>query len=96
LVIAESEFQKLSAKIREALAGHAHAIQDWVLERGEELDESWLIRVRKTMIINEAERFTFTLRALPIYQEFISEVPNGRPMMRLIFETDPNRYTTWE
>jgi TRAP-type C4-dicarboxylate transport system substrate-binding protein len=96
LVIAESEFQKLPAKVRGALAGHAHSIQDWVLERGEELDESWLKRVRETMIINEAERFTFTLKALPIYRQFIAEVPNARPMMKLIFDTDPNPYSTWE
>lgn len=88
-VIAEEQFQKLPREVRDALVRHAEAIQDWVLARGEELDARWLAKVSRTMSVNEADRFTFTLLALPIYQEFASKVPAGKAMMRLVFEADP-------
>jgi TRAP-type transport system periplasmic protein len=90
MVIGEAQFQKQPPEVRDALLRQARAIQNWVLDRGEELDAFWLTRVKQIMEINEAERFSFTLQALPVYQEFIAEVPDARAMIRLIFETDPN------
>jgi TRAP-type transport system periplasmic protein len=89
LVIGEAQFQKQPPKVRKALLRHARAIQDWVLDRGEELDALWLMRVKQTMEVNEAERFSFTLQALPVYREFIAQVPGAKAMIKLIFETDP-------
>jgi TRAP-type C4-dicarboxylate transport system substrate-binding protein len=89
LVIDELQWQKLPEPIRKALSLHARAIQDWVLDRGEELDTGWLALVKKRMDVNEGDRLAFTLRALPIYQEFASKVSGGKAMIKLIFETDP-------
>ncbi len=94
LIIDETQFQKLPAEIRDALVRHAEAIEDCVLMRGEELDAIWLQRVRETMAVNEADRFAFTLQALPIYREFASRVPTGKAMMRLVFEADPEPFVT--
>ncbi|MGO9174256.1 MAG: TRAP transporter substrate-binding protein [Rhodomicrobium sp.] len=92
LVIDEAQFQRLPANVRKVLPLQAQAIEDWVLERGEELDASWLARVKETMEVNEADRFTFTLLAMAIYREFVSKVPNGKAMMKLVFETDPKPF----
>jgi hypothetical protein len=40
--------------------------------------------------VNEADRFAFTIQSLPIYQEFVRELPAGKQMIRLIFESDPS------
>jgi tripartite ATP-independent transporter DctP family solute receptor len=90
MVIGEAQFQKQPPEVRDALLRHARGIQDWVLDRGEELDAFWLRRIKQTMEINEAERLSFTLQALPVYQQFISQVPDARAMIRLVFETDPS------
>jgi TRAP-type transport system periplasmic protein len=92
LVVDEAQFQKLPEGVREALMRHARKVQDWVLERGEELDAIWLARVKQTMAVNEADRISFTLLALPFYLEFVSKVPNGKAMAKLIFETDPEPF----
>jgi TRAP-type transport system periplasmic protein len=89
LVIDELQWQKLPETIRKPLLRHAEAIQDWVLARGEQLDASWLAQVRGNVAVNEGDRLAFTLGALPIYREFTSNVPGGKAMIRLVFETDP-------
>ncbi len=93
LVMDEANFGKLPEKFREALTRHAQDIQDWVLARGEELDARWLADVKQTMAVNETDRFTFTMLALPVYQEFTGKVQDGKAMVKLIFESDPNPFS---
>jgi TRAP-type transport system periplasmic protein len=95
LVVDEAQFQRQPAEVREALIGQSRAMQDWVLERGQELDEKWLKQVKTTMVVNEAERVNFTLQALPIYRMFIAEVPKGKAMIKLIYEADPEPFGKW-
>jgi TRAP-type C4-dicarboxylate transport system substrate-binding protein len=92
LLIGEEQFQKLPPGVRDALLRHAEAIQDWSLERGEELEARWLAIAAKTMTVNEADRLAFTLAALPIYREFAGKVPAGKAMIRLVFRADPNPF----
>ncbi len=94
LVIGEEQFQRLPPEVRAALLRHAEAMQDWVLERGEELEARWLAIVTKTMTVNEADRIAFTLAALPIYREFAGKVPAGKAMIRLVFEADPDPFNS--
>jgi tripartite ATP-independent transporter DctP family solute receptor len=42
LVIDEAQFQKQPEKVRNVLSSYAHSMEDWVLQRGAEIDASWL------------------------------------------------------
>jgi tripartite ATP-independent transporter DctP family solute receptor len=83
-------YAQLPEAAKTVIAQLGRDMQDWVLAKAEEIDADLLRKFGPGVQINEADCFAFTIQSLPIYQEFVRDLPVGKAMVRLIFEADPS------
>jgi tripartite ATP-independent transporter DctP family solute receptor len=87
LVIGRNRYDELPVSVRAILEKVANDMQDWVLQKGDELDAEYLVKLKPFVAVNELDRLAFTLQSLPIYRDFARE-PAQRALLKLIFEAD--------
>lgn len=89
LVADYGKFINLPPRVRAILENTALDMQDWDLERGEELDRQSIQRLEKNMTVNEIDPLAFTLPSLKIYKEFTEAAPQCKSVFKTIFELTP-------
>jgi tripartite ATP-independent transporter DctP family solute receptor len=85
-IINEKYYKSLPHNIQHAISLTAKEMEGWVLNLGEKLDEHYREELSKKMIVNEADKFTFIVESIPIYREFAKVVPQGKPLINLMFD----------
>ncbi len=87
LVMGRERYLGLPTSVRAILDKVGAEMQDWVLQKGEELDTELLEKMKPYLAINEADRLASTIQSLPIYKEYTQQ-PAQRALVKLIFEAD--------
>ncbi len=85
-IVNERYFQSLPPTVREAVAETAKAIEDWAMNRGEELDAKFRAGLSKRMAVNEADKLAFILASFSTYAQFVKAVPRGKELINLMFD----------
>jgi TRAP-type transport system periplasmic protein len=87
-VIGRDRYNQLPVSARAIIDRVASDMQDWVLEKGEELDSELVEKMRAASLqVNESDRLAFTIQSLSIYREYTHD-PVARAQVKLIFESD--------
>jgi TRAP-type C4-dicarboxylate transport system substrate-binding protein len=87
LVMSRERFYQLPVSVRAILDKVANHMQDWVLQKGDELDAEYVSKLKPYLAVNELDRLAFTLECLPIYRDYAQEA-GQRALLKLIFEAD--------
>lgn len=87
LVAGRESFQKLPVAVRAVLEKVGMDMQDWVLQKGEELEADLIGKMKPFLAVNEVDRLAFTIQSLPIYSEY-TKVPVHKAVVKLIFDAD--------
>jgi TRAP-type transport system periplasmic protein len=87
LVMGRDRYYQLPVSVRAILDKVASDMQDWVLQKGEELDTEYVGKLKPFLAVNELDRLAFTLECLPIYRDYAQEA-GQRALLKLIFEAD--------
>jgi tripartite ATP-independent transporter DctP family solute receptor len=79
LTVGSKRWASLPSEISGRLEEIARDMQGWVLDRGQEMDDTLVDELRATGIeINEIDRDAFIEASQQIYSEFSEEVPGGK------------------
>ncbi len=87
LVMGQERYRQLPISVRAIIEKVALDMQDWILQKGEELDAGYVDKMRPFVAVNEADRLAFTIQSMPIYREYTQQ-PAQRALVKLIFEAD--------
>jgi tripartite ATP-independent transporter DctP family solute receptor len=75
-------FSRFSPEIQEALTAAAKETQDFALKTGAELDDELLKKLKEAgMQVNEADKDAFIKASDKIYNEFSTQVPDGKALI---------------
>jgi len=85
-IVNEAYFQSLPPAVQIAAAGAAKEVEDWAMNRGEELDAKFRADLSKRMAVNEADKLSFILASFPIYLKIVKAVPRGKELINLMFD----------
>ena len=89
LVAGRAKFASLPPEAARAIWRVAREMEDWTLAKGAELDGELINRLGvEGLAVNECDRLAFTIRSLPIYQEYAASSPKAKAMIKLIFSAD--------
>jgi TRAP-type transport system periplasmic protein len=91
LVMGREKYLSLPISVRAVLDKAAAEMQDWILDRGQQLDAELVGKLKPVLAVNEADRLAFTIQSLPIYSEY-SKTPVQRALVKLIFEADTSPF----
>jgi tripartite ATP-independent transporter DctP family solute receptor len=86
LVARSDKFAALPLEVQTALKKAAVEMQDWAMTTNEQLEKSLREKLAKTMTVNEADLFAFLIASFGCYREFIDAVPDGRPLVKLLYD----------
>jgi tripartite ATP-independent transporter DctP family solute receptor len=89
LVADNDKFSKLSERVRFILEKTALDLQDWILDKGRELDRQSLNRMEGHVAVNEIDPLAFILPSLKIYREFTEGAPQCKAIFKTIFSLTP-------
>ncbi len=79
LTVGRDRWASLPEDVTETLEAVARGMQDWVLDRADEMDVELLEELRATGIaVNEIDRQAFIDASQTIYDEFSTEVPASK------------------
>jgi len=82
IVTSPRKWQALPEELRKHLQQAAQETQAFVYETGAKLDQDLLGKLKQAgMQVNQADKQAFQKASKPIYDEFSSEVPNGKQMI---------------
>jgi TRAP-type transport system periplasmic protein len=86
LVGNEKKFAALPADAQAALKKIGADLQDWSMSKGEQLDLDLRWELSQTMAINEIDTRSFLSASVPAYKQFAAEVPEGKELIRLLYD----------
>jgi TRAP-type transport system periplasmic protein len=86
LFSSSEQFARISQDAREIIVSVAKDLEDWSLEMGEREELKKLGELRRTMTVNEIDKFSFVLASVPAYQEFAKTYPACREIVKLLWE----------
>jgi len=87
LIIKEESFGKLDPEVRKVIASTAEEMQDWALAEGERLDGALIDGLSAKMAVNDVDLLAFVLASVPLYKNFTSTTPNGKGLVKLLFDS---------
>lgn len=91
LVAGSRKFAALPANTRAAIKAAATRLQDWTSRVATVRERMIAVNLKGRIAVNEIDQLDFLMAALPIYQEFAETVPNGREIVKLLY--DPTSFT---
>jgi TRAP-type transport system periplasmic protein len=86
LVANERKIAALPADVQAALKKAGADIQDWSMTKGEQLDIAARWELSQTMAVNEIDTYSFLTASLPAHKQFSADVPQGRELIRLLYD----------
>ena len=86
LVINERFFAGLPPGIQAAISEAAYEVEEWSMERSTVDDSAILKRLAGKMTIVEADKFAFVMASMPLYQNFVHDVPDGKQLIRVLYD----------
>lgn len=87
LVAGSGKFAKLPPDVQAAIRKTAAALQDWTARVAAANEREIVERLRNRMAVNEIEDpLDFLVVSLPIYQEFSRLVPQGKELVKLLYD----------
>jgi TRAP-type C4-dicarboxylate transport system substrate-binding protein len=82
IVTSVRKWQALPEAVRKQLEEAAQQTQAFVYEQGVRMDQDLLGKLKQAgMKVNDADKQAFQKASKPVYDEFSSEVPNGKQMI---------------
>ena len=82
IVTSPRKWKALPADVRKQLEEAARETQPFVYQQGAKMDEELLGKLKAGgMQVNEADKQAFQKASKPVYDEFSTEVPNGKEMI---------------
>jgi tripartite ATP-independent transporter DctP family solute receptor len=82
VVTSPRKWQALPAEVRKQIEEAARETQPFVYQTGARMDEELLVKMKQGGIkVNEADKQAFQKASKPVYDEFSTEVPNGKQMI---------------
>jgi tripartite ATP-independent transporter DctP family solute receptor len=87
LLVREEHFSKLDPEVQKVLLSTAEEIQDWVLAEGEKLDKALIDTLSTSIAVNDVDLLAFVVASLPIYKDFAAKTPNGKELVKLLFDS---------
>jgi len=82
LVISARKLEAIPDNLRKQVQQAAQETQAFVYQTGAKMDEDLLGKLKKAgMQVNEADKASFQKASKPVYDDFSSEVPNGKQMI---------------
>jgi tripartite ATP-independent transporter DctP family solute receptor len=82
----EKKIAALPADVQAALKKTGAELQDWSMSKGEMLDIEMRSVLSRTMAVNEIDTLAFLAASLPAYKQFATEVPQGKELIRLLYD----------
>jgi TRAP-type transport system periplasmic protein len=86
LVIRADKLAQLPPNVQYVIRKTAEDMQDWAMAANERLEKALKAQLSLTMKMNEADLFAFLMRSFALYRNFASEVPGGKPVIRLLYD----------
>lgn len=81
-LVAGTSFKRLATDVQNILEQTAKEAQPFALKMGADMDNELLAKMEKTTIkVNDVDKDAFIKASKPIYDEFGSELPNGKEMI---------------
>ncbi len=92
LVSNSSKFAELPLDVQKTIKDIAERLQDWALDVGSKLDADMRERLSKTMVLNEVDTVAFLSASYPSYLQFARDVPQGKALIKLLY--DPTTFVS--
>lgn len=90
LLVSEEHYSKLPEDVQTVLNDCAQENSEWVLNKGEELDNDLLTEMKKASIeVNEADKQAFVAGSKPIYEEFAKSVEGSKELIEAVQKLAP-------
>ncbi len=86
LVAGSAKFAALPADVKAAIRSIALRLQDWTSRVAAARERAIMADLQTKMQINSIDQFDFLIVSLPIYQEFSKLVPDGREIVKLLYD----------
>jgi tripartite ATP-independent transporter DctP family solute receptor len=86
LVANEAKIAALPADVQAAIRKAGADLQDWSMNKGEQLDIEARWELSRTMSVNEIDTYSFLSASLPAHRQFAADVPQGRDLIRLLYD----------
>jgi TRAP-type transport system periplasmic protein len=86
LVGSSRKFAALPPGVRATIQKIAEDMQDWAMNTGEKFDLEMRAQLSKTMKINQVNVIAFLAASYPSYVKFAKEVPNGKALIKLLYD----------
>jgi len=90
LVASNERFSHLEPDVRQVIISVSKDLENWALDIGAREDLKQLSELRKKMIVNDPDKFSFLVASIPIYQEFARQIPNGIAIVKMLY--DPSSF----
>jgi TRAP-type transport system periplasmic protein len=89
LVASEARFRELPPDAQEVIRSTATQLQNWALDIGAKADLRLIEELKQRLSVNEVDKFAFLISCFPIYKAFAQEVPDGAPLVKLLYDPAP-------
>jgi len=86
LVGNEKKMAALPHDVQAVLKKTAADMQDWSMSQGERLDIELRTTLSHTMVVNDIDTLSFLAASLPAYRQFAADVPEGKDLIRLLYD----------
>jgi TRAP-type C4-dicarboxylate transport system substrate-binding protein len=86
LVGNEKKIAALPADVQAALKKAGAEMQEWSMAKGEQLDLQFQSELSRTMEVNQVDTLSFLRASIPAYKQFSAEVPQGKDLIRLLYD----------
>ncbi|MGO8953400.1 MAG: TRAP transporter substrate-binding protein [Rhodomicrobium sp.] len=94
----EKKMAALPPDVQAVIKRTAEDLQDWSMSAGEKLDIELRDQLSGTVAINEVDTLAFLAASFPAYTQFAAEVPQGKALIRLLYDRTSLAATghTWQ
>jgi tripartite ATP-independent transporter DctP family solute receptor len=82
----EKKIGALPPDVQAVLKKTGADLQDWSMSLGEALEVAFRLDLSRTMAVNEIDTLSFLAASLPAYKQFAAEVPQGKELIRLLYD----------
>jgi tripartite ATP-independent transporter DctP family solute receptor len=85
-VISERFWKSQPPDVQQVLTKIAVEVGDFARQEGARMDKEILVKMRKTLKVNEVDKDAFVKASQPIYEEFAKEIKGGKELVNRILE----------